>query len=304
MTAVLPLISPEKGDQLGFVAQGCCSSSRASTTRRRPARVDAVALDDLAGDLRARGHPRRDPRRGQRRPTLWGDIWPLLVIGAVAVPLGLCVFRRGERTRSAREAEAVGMSGEAHFARGRRRTLRRGAVDMRGSATGGRVRTSPSSRRDRAALELAIGTGRVALRSPTTWRASSSEQRPRDADMIAKLRQNRLRRAGRPDLLRALARVSMSCRPPGSARAARTTERIRDLRRRVRRASLSARSPAPGFRLAAVLYESWNIRHDPGSARFPRFPGMWTEHSLVDRSRPPLAFAAWQRAGRAGCGFF
>jgi ABC-2 type transport system permease protein len=28
---------------------------------------------------------------------VWPDIWPLLVIGAVAVPLGLAVFRRGER---------------------------------------------------------------------------------------------------------------------------------------------------------------------------------------------------------------
>ena len=28
--------------------------------------------------------------------SLWGDIWPLLVVGAVAVPLGLEVFRRGE----------------------------------------------------------------------------------------------------------------------------------------------------------------------------------------------------------------
>jgi ABC-2 type transport system permease protein len=28
---------------------------------------------------------------------LWPQIWPLLVIGAVAVPLGLAIFRRGER---------------------------------------------------------------------------------------------------------------------------------------------------------------------------------------------------------------
>ena len=27
---------------------------------------------------------------------LWGDIWPLLLIGTVAIPLGLWVFRRGE----------------------------------------------------------------------------------------------------------------------------------------------------------------------------------------------------------------
>ena len=27
---------------------------------------------------------------------VWGDIWPLLVIGVVAVPLGLEIFRRGE----------------------------------------------------------------------------------------------------------------------------------------------------------------------------------------------------------------
>ena len=28
---------------------------------------------------------------------VWGDIWPLLVIGAVSIPLGLWVFRRGEQ---------------------------------------------------------------------------------------------------------------------------------------------------------------------------------------------------------------
>jgi ABC-2 type transport system permease protein len=28
---------------------------------------------------------------------VWSDIWPLIVIGAIAVPLGLYVFSRGER---------------------------------------------------------------------------------------------------------------------------------------------------------------------------------------------------------------
>jgi ABC-2 type transport system permease protein len=28
---------------------------------------------------------------------LWGDIWPLIVIGIVSIPLGLEIFRRGER---------------------------------------------------------------------------------------------------------------------------------------------------------------------------------------------------------------
>src|ERR671928_94751 len=28
---------------------------------------------------------------------VWGDLWPLLVLGAVAIPAGLAVFRTGER---------------------------------------------------------------------------------------------------------------------------------------------------------------------------------------------------------------
>ena len=63
--------------------------------RPRAARVDAVARDDLARDLRAARDPGRDPRRRRSR-RLWGDIWPLLVIGAVAIPLGLEIFSRGE----------------------------------------------------------------------------------------------------------------------------------------------------------------------------------------------------------------
>ena len=67
MTAVLPLISPEKGAQLGFVAQGMLLvvSGVYYPVDVLP-RVDAVDRDDLAGDVRARGDPCRDPRRRRR----------------------------------------------------------------------------------------------------------------------------------------------------------------------------------------------------------------------------------------------
>jgi ABC-2 type transport system permease protein len=96
MTAVLPLISPEKGTQLGFIAQGLmlvvsgvyypvsvlpdwmqwlATISPATYALRgiRSAILDGTALGGLGG-----------------------DIWPLLVIGAISVPLGLEIFRRGE----------------------------------------------------------------------------------------------------------------------------------------------------------------------------------------------------------------
>jgi ABC-2 type transport system permease protein len=28
--------------------------------------------------------------------SVWGDIWPMLIIGVISVPLGIWVFRRGE----------------------------------------------------------------------------------------------------------------------------------------------------------------------------------------------------------------
>jgi hypothetical protein len=38
---------------------------------------------------------------------VWGDLWPLLLLGVVAIPLGLAVFRAGERyAKRHREAEA------------------------------------------------------------------------------------------------------------------------------------------------------------------------------------------------------
>ncbi|MDQ3894503.1 MAG: ABC transporter permease [Actinomycetota bacterium] len=97
MTAVLPLISPEKGTQLGYVAQGVLLV------------VSGVyyPVDVLPGWMQAIStiSPATYALRGIRDAivdgagmgAMWDEIWPLLVIGAVAVPLGLWVFRVGER---------------------------------------------------------------------------------------------------------------------------------------------------------------------------------------------------------------
>jgi ABC-2 type transport system permease protein len=95
MTAVLPLISPEKGTQLGFICQGLMLV------------VSGVyyPVAVLPGWMQwiAKISPATYALRGNREQILngaglaWADVWPLLVIGAVSVPLGLVVFRTGER---------------------------------------------------------------------------------------------------------------------------------------------------------------------------------------------------------------
>jgi ABC-2 type transport system permease protein len=95
MCAVLPLISPEKGMQLGFIAQGLMLV------------VSGVYydVDVLPGWMQwiAVISPATYALRGIRDMIMngsslaWDDVWPLLVIGAVSVPLGLAIFRAGER---------------------------------------------------------------------------------------------------------------------------------------------------------------------------------------------------------------
>jgi ABC-2 type transport system permease protein len=97
MTAVLPLISPEKGMQLGFIAQGLLLV------------VSGVyySVDVLPGWMQALStiSPATYALRGIRAAILdgsgltqlWGDVWPLIVIGVVSIPLGLWTFHRGER---------------------------------------------------------------------------------------------------------------------------------------------------------------------------------------------------------------
>jgi len=96
MTAVLPLISPEKGAQLGFIAQGILLVVSGvyypvdvlPTWMQWIATISPAtyALEGIRGAV----------LDGDGVTTMWDEIWPLLVIGVVSIPLGLWIFRRGE----------------------------------------------------------------------------------------------------------------------------------------------------------------------------------------------------------------
>jgi ABC-2 type transport system permease protein len=97
MTAVLPLISPEKGTQLGFIAQGLML---VISGVYYPVSVLPTWMEWLS-----RISPATYALRGIREAilegagvgALWTEIWPLILIGFVSIPLGLWIFQRGER---------------------------------------------------------------------------------------------------------------------------------------------------------------------------------------------------------------
>ena len=97
MTAVLPLISPEKGSQLGFIAQGMLLvvSGVYYSVDILPRPMQLVATVSPA--TYALDGIRKAILEGAGLGSLWHEIWPLMVIGVVSVPLGLAVFRTGER---------------------------------------------------------------------------------------------------------------------------------------------------------------------------------------------------------------
>ena len=97
MTAVLPLISPEKGTQLGFMAQGVMLvvSGVYYPVSVLPGWMQAISTISPA-TYALRGI-RAAILDGATPAAVWGDIWPLILIGVVAIPLGLWVFRRGEQ---------------------------------------------------------------------------------------------------------------------------------------------------------------------------------------------------------------
>jgi len=97
MTAVLPLISPEKGTQLGFIAQGLLLviSGVYYPVSVLPQWMQWLSVVSPA-TYTLEG-ARKAVLDGAGVAALWGEIWPLLLIGAIAIPAGLAVFAQGER---------------------------------------------------------------------------------------------------------------------------------------------------------------------------------------------------------------
>jgi ABC-2 type transport system permease protein len=96
MTAVLPLISPEKGTQLGFIAQGLMLvvSGVYYPVSVLPQWMQWIAtISPATYALRGERSAILD---GASVGAVWGDIWPMVIIGVISVPLGIWVFRRGE----------------------------------------------------------------------------------------------------------------------------------------------------------------------------------------------------------------
>jgi ABC-2 type transport system permease protein len=97
MTAVLPLISPEKGTQLGFVAQGMLLVVSGVYYPVSVLPEWMQWLSTISPATYALDGIRDAILNGDGVTVMWDEIWPLLVIGVVSIPLGLEVFRRGER---------------------------------------------------------------------------------------------------------------------------------------------------------------------------------------------------------------
>jgi ABC-2 type transport system permease protein len=97
MTAVLPLISPEKGTQLGFIAQGLLLvvSGVYYPVDVLPQWMQWISV--ISPATYALDGMRDAIIDGDGITAMGDELWPLVVIGVVSVPLGLEVFRRGER---------------------------------------------------------------------------------------------------------------------------------------------------------------------------------------------------------------
>jgi ABC-2 type transport system permease protein len=97
MTAVLPLISPEKGTQLGFIAQGLLLvvSGVYYSVEVLPDPMQWLAT--ISPATYALDGIRDAILEGDGVYAMGDELMPLVLIGVISIPLGLAVFRRGER---------------------------------------------------------------------------------------------------------------------------------------------------------------------------------------------------------------
>ncbi len=97
MTAVLPLISPEKGAQLGFIAQGLLLvvSGIYYPVSVLPGPMQFLA--NFSPATYALDGIREAILEGTGVGGLWDELIPLFLIGVISIPVGMWVFSVGER---------------------------------------------------------------------------------------------------------------------------------------------------------------------------------------------------------------
>ena len=97
VAAVLPLLSPEKGQQVSYIVSSVLLlvSGVYYDVSVLPNWMQAIAT--VSPVTYALEGSRAALQDGAGIAELWGSIWVLLVMGAVFVPLGLFVFHLGER---------------------------------------------------------------------------------------------------------------------------------------------------------------------------------------------------------------
>jgi ABC-2 type transport system permease protein len=96
VAAVLPLLSPEKGQQVSYIVSSLLLlvSGVYYPVDVLPGWMQAIAT--VSPVTYALDGSRQALLEGAGAAQLWGSIWPLIVMGAVFVPLGLWIFNLGE----------------------------------------------------------------------------------------------------------------------------------------------------------------------------------------------------------------
>ncbi|HEX5850961.1 MAG TPA: ABC transporter permease [Rubrobacter sp.] len=96
VAAVMPLLSPEKGQQVTYIVSAILLlvSGVYYPVSVLPGWMQVVAqFSPVTYALRGF---RAALQHGASLPQLWNNIWPLLIMGLVFVPLGIFIFRLGE----------------------------------------------------------------------------------------------------------------------------------------------------------------------------------------------------------------